>query len=971
MFEGNRKLELIKIALLFLFYLNNVFAQIITMKGEVVDALTKQPLPGANIILLGTSIGAASDNDGKFFIRDIPPGNYIVKTSYVGYKTNEFNAILEAGRTFETKIKLYPASINGQTVTVTAQAGGQNEAINQQLSSGQIKNVVSQARIQELPDANAAESVARLPGVSIIREGGEGSQVVIRGLSPQYNEITIDGIQLPGNVISNDPNSQSSLIGDRATNLSMISSSMLGGIEVIKAITPDMDAAVLGGVVNFGLRKAVKTVSPIFKVSIQGSHNALKKTTNDYLFVGSYEQRFFDQKLGLFFQGSIEKRDRSSNELDVNYKLNDVTHGDQGVPDLQTLSLKDVYRIREREGITAALDYSHSSGEIDFYNFFSTSNTTPVFRSESIDPAQNLMYYSATDSKNKLNVITNIISIEQIIPIFTINLKLSHTYSENQNPGDLISTFGQDNAGLSGLGSLSRLSPKALVALANPVDSTAVLLTFVSTSNFSKDRAITASIDLQAQYVFSNFLTTKIKFGGMYQYRDRLYDYNYGGASGFVYEQSMFVLSKILKYYPGLQTYHHVLTIKNFIDNTYSFGNFLNGDYSINYPIDVNFMHKIYDLVSTTPLHYNYKNASSVYDYQGTEKKSAAYVMANINLGGTFTILPGIRYQNLTTSYLGHRSEQIPSGYKFTDTTVTRPNGYWLPMIHLIYKPLSWMQLHLAYTHTLNYPDYSAIIPSYQVNYPNSISYNNYKLKPATSENYDIVLSIYNNKIGLFTIDGFKKRIENLIFPSTTYLTDLSEYPELPQNGNQLYKFNTFLNNPKAINIWGLETDWQTHFWYLPEPFSWVVFNINYTHIFSEATYPKTEYNVTYDNFGNAVVNIVDTSYTTRLLNQPNDILNFAIGVDCKGFSSRLSLLYQDNIFKKPDFWMQNRVNSDKYVRWDLSVKQKLPWYGVQLFLNLNNITGEDDTDINQKNGYPVMIERYGMTGDLGLRVSF
>ncbi len=91
------------------------------------------------------------------------------------------------------------------------------------------------------------------------------------------------------------------------------------------------------------------------------------------------------------------------------------------------------------------------------------------------------------------------------------------------------------------------------------------------------------------------------------------------------------------------------------------------------------------------------------------------------------------------------------------------------------------MQVHFAYTHTLNYPDYNAIVPRYEIS-TNSISYNNYNLKPATSENYDLVLSFYNNELGLFTIDGFKKRIENLIFASTTYMTDLSAYPELPQN---------------------------------------------------------------------------------------------------------------------------------------------------------------------------------------------
>ena len=155
----------------------------------------------------------------------------------------------------------------------------------------------------------------------------------------------------------------------------------------------------------------------------------------------------------------------------------------------------------------------------------------------------------------------------------------------------------------------------------------------------------------------------------------------------------------------------------------------------------------------------------------------------------------------------------------------------------------------------------------------------------------------------------------------------------------------------------------------MPEPFSNIVFNINYTHIFSEASYPRSELTNEYDIFGNLAQTITDTFYTTRLLNQPNDILNFALGFDYAGFSGRISMLYQDNIFKRPDFWKQLRVHSDKYIRWDLSLKQELPWYGIQLFLNLNNITGEEDIDINQKNSFPASIERYGMTGDIGLRI--
>lgn len=961
---------LTSLVLLFLFA-NILRAQTGTIRGSVVDAISKEALPGANIRVIGTSIGAASDADGNFVIRNVPAGSYKLNASYVGYKSLELEVNLEKGKTSVVEFKLHPVGIQGKNVTVMGQASGQSQAINQQLSSDQIKNVVSLARIQELPDANAAESVARLPGISIIREGGEGAEVVVRGLSPQYNQITIDGMQLPGNVVSTDPNSQATFNSGRATNLSMISSSMLGGIDVVKAITPDMDAAVLGGVVNFGLRKAVRGNGnrPTFDVSAQDGYKSMKNSFRDYMFVGSYEQRYFNQRLGLFVMGTTERRNLSANELNVNYQLLDKTHGDLGVPDLQSLAMTDVYRIRFRNGATAVLDYESPHTKIGFMNFFSASDTRPISRSESMTPDNNDIFFSATDTRTKLNVIADLLRIQQDIPIFNIDLKLSHTYTENHTPTNLSFTFWQNvGGGLSG--NLTKDSPSTLAALAVPADSLALLTTISQTSNFSRDRDLTGSLDLKTDAVISDLLTVHLKFGGMYQYRIRSYDFTYGLGPNIQLGGGNTV-SKILAAYPNMQTYTGGVTLTNFLDKGYSFGNFLNGAYPITYPIDINFMNTIYNLVrvgATAEGFQNQLNQSTIYDYHGTEKRSAGYVMATFDIGDEVTLIPGVRYQNLTTSYFAHRAMQIPGGYLFTDTTVTRPNGFWLPMVHLIYKPLSWLQVHLAYTNTLNYPDFNAIVPRYNVSY-SSIQYNNYNLKTATSENYDIVISAYDNTIGLFTLDGFKKIIRNLIFPSNTYITDLSKYPDLPQNGNHLYTFSTFINDPYPVNDYGVELDWQTHFWYLPRPFSFIVFNINYTHIFSRASYPKSELNIVYNPDGTYSNTVVDTFYTDRLLNQPNDIMNMSVGADVGGFSARLSLLYQNNVFKQPDFWMQNRVISAKYIRWDLSVRQKLPVHGVELYLNMNNITGRNEQDLNEKTGFPVTIQEYGMTGELGVRV--
>ena len=145
----------------------------------------------------------------------------------------------------EKDFNLRYTTIEGQEVVVTGQAKGQMDAINKQLNAKSIMNIVSSDRIRELPDANVAETIARVPGVTIKRDGGEGNKVIIRGLSPKYNSITVDGTRL-----------SSTDYGDRSTDLSMISQYMLDGIEVTKAGTPDLDADVLGGTVNLKLKRA-------------------------------------------------------------------------------------------------------------------------------------------------------------------------------------------------------------------------------------------------------------------------------------------------------------------------------------------------------------------------------------------------------------------------------------------------------------------------------------------------------------------------------------------------------------------------------------------------------------------------------------------------------------------------------------------------------------------------------------------
>lgn len=944
-----------------------------TIKGTIKDAQTKESLPFSNVVIVGTSWGASSDVEGNYVIQNIPSGKYTIRGSYIGYKSEEIVIEIQDGQTVKHNFNLKAEGIYSDSVVITAQAEGQTKAINEQLSSIAIKNVVSAAKLQELPDANAAESVGRLPGVSLIREGGEGSQVVIRGLSPQYNQVTIDGVQLPGNIASNS--NSSSDIGDRATDLSMISSSMLGGIEVTKAITPDMDAAVLGGVVNFDLRKAKKSESgaPIFELLAQGGYNNLQKSYTDYKFDGSVEKRFLDDRLGVYFQASAERKNLTSNEIGAGYYLASNNYGVKNPTLLSSVGLADVIRDRKRYGATLVMDYKLPNGEIDFMNFLSSSDTKVTNRGENYDFTGNSKNYSGSESTTKMNVITNLIDVKQSIPVFDIDLKLSHTYSESHDPEDLGFSFLEQSVGINNT-AYNYMSPSQAVASVKNIGdiSTTYLDGVSSSSDFSRDRALTGSVDFLKDIAVSDLITAKIKLGAMYQYRTRDYDYDQGNGS--LYYSGANVSDYIKNNFPWMigSTYMNRLPFSYFTAPEFSYGKFLGGDYSMGTPVNFGLMWKVLGLLKqygSLEAYGHNSGASIINDYTGNEKKSAEYLMATINVGPDITILPGVRYQLLNTSYTApHGIETANSKlyFEYTDTTVAQSHGYWLPMIHVRYKATSWMQVQFAYTNTVNYPDYNTITPRIDIN-TSSISYNNYRLNPAQSANYDAILSIYNNEIGLFTVDGFLKHIKNMIYSLDQYITNPSDYPGIPANTKSGTKLTTYINNPYDVDLYGIELDWQTHLWYLPDPFTGIVFSINYTHTFSDTKYPLTVTSIDENTYQ---VTHTQTSFSSRILDQPNNILNMAVGYDYAGFSARVSLLYQADIFKNVNFWPEYRQDTDKYTRWDLSVKQRLPWYGVQVFLNINNLNGARDVNLEEGNNYPASIQDYGMTADLGFRVT-
>ncbi|HEX7572090.1 MAG TPA: carboxypeptidase-like regulatory domain-containing protein, partial [Bacteroidota bacterium] len=106
-----------------------------SIMGRVLDKETGDPLPGANVMIVGTSIGGSTDLDGKYTLRTVPTGKISMRVTYVGYLPATLGVTVGEDATSTQDFRLTPQAIKGETVVVTAQSKGQMEAINQQLSS--------------------------------------------------------------------------------------------------------------------------------------------------------------------------------------------------------------------------------------------------------------------------------------------------------------------------------------------------------------------------------------------------------------------------------------------------------------------------------------------------------------------------------------------------------------------------------------------------------------------------------------------------------------------------------------------------------------------------------------------------------------------------------------------------------------------------------------------------------------------
>ena len=153
----------------FMAYLLPVFAQsgVGKIGGRILDADTKEPLIGANVVIVGTESGAATDADGRYYVLNIIPGTYDVRISYVGYGTKIMKDVrIVAGITFDLNLEL-SSSFTTDEIVITGKKFFEEKATN-------TVKVLDSDQINRLP-VKGVEKLASLQAGVVMAEGSGGA----------------------------------------------------------------------------------------------------------------------------------------------------------------------------------------------------------------------------------------------------------------------------------------------------------------------------------------------------------------------------------------------------------------------------------------------------------------------------------------------------------------------------------------------------------------------------------------------------------------------------------------------------------------------------------------------------------------------------------------------------------------------------------------------------------------------------
>tara|TARA_R110002072_G_scaffold151503_6_gene300929 strand:+ start:22530 stop:25370 length:2841 start_codon:yes stop_codon:yes gene_type:complete len=787
-------------------------------------------VPGANVLIEELRKGSISDVDGEFLILNVPEGTYNLTVKYLGFDDNIIEVTVISGQTTTANFVLKENTEELDAVEIIGYSlGGQARALNTQKNKSNITNIVSTDQIGKFPDANIGDAMKRIPGITMQVDQGEARNIIVRGLAPELNSITLNGSRIP------------SAEGDnRNVQMDLIPSDMIQTIEVNKAVTPDMDGDALGGSVNLITRSSPQNFRLSATVGSGINFITDKRILNGSFLIGDKTE---NKKFGWMLSASINDNDFGSDNVEAvwnNEVESPITGEDITVNPYVEESDIRVYLVqRVRRSFSANFDYSFDENNTIFfksmYNWRDDRENRLRLRYDDIEPifaegTENIVGYEGRirrQTKGGIDGgrIKNTRLEEQRMQNYTLNgehlinnLQIDWLFSfskaSEERPNERYAQYQRGGVSLNADFSdteFPSFSPS------NPGELTPDQFTLNAISEqygLTEEEDINGFVNFSLPADFFGKGDGTIKMGARMRLKNKFRDNNF------------------FEYEPTAENPQAFGTLGDVLNRDYTNPDFLAGSqYAAGFFMDPRFLGSLNltntNLFDSEDIPDEYLRAN----YDVSEDVFAGYVMTNQRLSDKLSVLAGVRLEATKITATGNEilEEEELIGQITDESSYTNV----LPGVHFKYDVTEKTVLRFAWTNTLARPNYVDLVPSVDILLEDEeIVLGNSELDPTTSMNFDVMAEHYFNSIGLLSGGVFYKRINDFIY------TQIGEVAAGQPNAG----FRTFQpQNGDDAYVAGAEVSFQRQLDFIPGIGKNFGIFLNYTYLTSEANGIRNE----------------------------------------------------------------------------------------------------------------------------------
>jgi hypothetical protein len=737
-----------------------------SIQGKITDVKTKESIVGASVFIKGTTIGASTDIDGNYNIKNVTSGTYNIIVSFISYKVDTIRGVkvskdkvttLDHGIT-ETTTQLSEVSVTARKKTDT-----EISVISASKQSNLIIVGVSSQMIAKSQDKDASEVIRRLPGVTIMG----GRFIVVRGLTERYNTVWLNNASTP-----------SSETDQRAFSFDVLPSNMINNMVIYKTPAPEIPADFAGAFIQISTKNIPEKNSLGFGYTVGYSDGSSLTEFQKYK-GGKTDWLGFDDGTRKLPDGTP-----STNEV---LQLQDYNNG---TPE------ENAYRKQRM------LDIAHSFNTTSS----STGRTAPLDNKFNID-------FSRIFNAGKV----------KIGNITALSYKLTHSLDDIER--SKVESYGTTSSGVTysklyrdseydeaiGIGAISNWSlstGKNIFEFNNLFNQTGVTSTIVRNGldHYRDDnRVYKTMLGYASRTIYSGSITGNHNFNDAnslkwtlgYSYANqsepdtRLINYYAPKKNDSVYypyqleyssqanaDANARLFSNVKEnIYNGNVNYNHIFTFGEFKPELKGgvFAEKKNRDFYIR-PFGViwaatgvinqEILHQPIDSVYS-PGNFNYQDGvifSEVYDpgyqYKIDNTLVAGYLALRIPIGKVLNIYGGLRVEsnNMLLSGPG-------SGPEHLFVTLTKRDTVNLfPSVNVTVNLNEKNLVRLAYGRTINRPEFREVAPFAFYNFKENVTvYGNPAIKSCYINNYDLRYEWYPSPGEMITIGAFYKEFDSPI----------------------------------------------------------------------------------------------------------------------------------------------------------------------------------------------------------------